>query len=291
MSKYAVFVSLIIVAMSFLFSCATIHETAKLENEPVRVGVTPNYPPIIFKTDGRLSGAEVDLAQLLGEALRRPVRFIELEWDEQIPALLAGKIDIIMSGMSITEARKVRINFAEPYMKAGLATAMRAEDASYYDSKRKIQEAVVTIGAMANTTGDVFVQKNFPDAIRISVRTMKDAVYSLKTRRIDFFIHDAPAIAWLVSENEADLKGFWQLWNVEYLGWGIRREDQDFLASVNSILNKWKNDGTLDKVLNQWVPYMKKMVQLFGFLDSKKFFEADKSAAFVRGKSEGEVKK
>ncbi len=259
MSKYVVFASLIIVATSFLFSCAAIHETAKPEIAPIRVGVTPNYPPIIFKTDGKLSGAEVDMAQLLGEALRRPVKFIELEWDEQIPALLAGKIDIIMSGMSITEARKVRINFAEAYMKAGLATAMRAEDASYYDSKRKIQEAVVTIGAMVNTTGDVFVQRNFPDAIRISLRRMNEAVYSLKTRRIDLFIHDAPAIAWLVSENEADLKGFWQLWNVEYLGWGIRREDQDFLTSVNSTLSKWKNDGTLDRVLNQWVPYMKRV--------------------------------
>jgi ABC-type amino acid transport substrate-binding protein len=62
-----------------------------------------------------------------------------------------------------------------------------------------------------------------------------------------------------VSENEAELKEFGQLWNVEYLGWGIRREDQDFLDSVNNILTKWKNDGILDKVLNQWVPYLKQV--------------------------------
>jgi len=290
MSKYVVFGLLIVVGTSFLFSCATTHETAKPENDPIRVGVTPNYPPMIFKSDGKLSGAEVDLAQLLGEALRRPVQFIELEWGDQIPALLAGKTDIIMSGMSITDARQVRINFAEPYMRAGLATAMRAEDASYYDSKKKIQEAVVTIGAMVNTTGDAFVQRNFPDAIRISFRTMNEAVYALKNHRIDLFIHDAPAIAWLVSENEAELKAFWQLWNVENLGWGIRREDQGFLASVNSILSRWKNDGTLDKVLNQWVPYMKKMIQLFGFHDSKKFFEAGRTT-LIREKLEHEGKK
>jgi len=258
MLKYIAIASVIVLATFFLFSCAATHETMMREIDPVRVGVTPNYPPMIFKIDGDLSGAEVDLAKLLGEALRRPVRFIELEWDEEIPALLAGKIDIIMSGMSITEARKVRIDFAEPYMKAGLATAMRAEDASLYDSPEKIREAIVTVGAMANTTGDVFVQRNFPNSMRIGFRTMRDAVYALKNRRIDLFIHDAPAIAWLVSQNEADLKGFWQLWNVEYLGWGLRRGDQDFLSSVNSILTRWKNDGTLDKVLNHWVPYSKK---------------------------------
>ena len=241
---------------------STTQETLPLagtENGSLRVGMTTNFPPIIFTIDGKPSGVEVDLALRLGDSLRRPVRFIELGWNEQIPALLAGKIDIIMSGMSITEARRVRINFTEPYLKAGLATAMRAEDASRFDSPRNIQEADVTVGAMVNTTGDAFVQRNFPNAIRIAFRTMRDVVYALKNRRIDLFIHDAPAIAWLVSENEAELKGFWQLWNIEYLGWGLRREDRDFLASLNSILTQWKNDGTLDKVLNQWVPYLKRI--------------------------------
>jgi len=259
MFKYFAIASVIILATSSLFSCATIHETTTPKKEPLHVGVTPNYPPIIFIIDERLSGVEADLAERLGDELGRPVRFIELGWDELIPALLAGQIDIIMSGMSITEARKVRIDFAEPYMKAGLATAMRAEDASLYDSREKIRGAIVTVGAMVNTTGDVFVQRNFPNAIRIGFRTMRDAVYALKNRRIDLFIHDAPAIAWLVSQNEADLKGFWQLWNVEDLGWGLRRGDEDLLFSVNSILTRWKNDGTLDKVLNQWVPYLKKV--------------------------------
>ncbi len=112
---------------------------------------------------------------------------------------------------------------------------------------------------MINTTGDTFVQKNFPSANRIAFRAMKDAAYSLKNRTVDLFIHDAPAIAWLISENEAELKGFWQLWNVEYLAWGIRRGDQDLLASVNRVLLQWKNDGTLDKVLSHWVPYLKRV--------------------------------
>jgi len=259
--------SLIIWTASFLLGCAvTIQQTtqeappvAAVDDQSLRVGVTPNYPPIIFVLDGRFAGVEADLAQRLGDELRRPVRFVELEWDQQIPALLAGKIDIIMSGMSITEARKVRINFTEPYLKAGLATAMRAEDAARYNSLKKIQEAPDRVGAMANTTGDAFVQRNFPSATRIPFRTIKDAVFALKNRRIDLFVHDAPAIAWLVSENEADLKGFWQLWNVEYLGWGIGRENQGLLTSVNAILGKWKKDGTLDSVLNQWVPYMKRL--------------------------------
>ncbi len=254
-------VAFILLAVPFLFSCATTQEqphVSQTGNNSLLVGVTPNYPPIIFKVDGKLSGVEVDLARRLGDALRRPVSFVELEWNEQIPALLAGKIDVIMSGMSITEPRKVRINFSEPYMKIGLATAMRSEDASRFNSAAEIQKSNATIGAMVNTTGSAFVQSNFPHAVTRVFRTLDEAGIALKRRRIDLFIHDAPAIAWLVSENEAELKGLWQLWNVEHLGWGMARENRDLLVSINAILARWKNDGTLETVLNRWVPYAKR---------------------------------
>ncbi len=252
---------LILLAISFLFGCATSRNPAQVAetgNESLLVGVTPNYPPMIFKIDGKLSGMEVDLARRLGDALRRPVTFVELEWDEEIPALLAGKIDIIMSGMSITEPRRVRINFSEPYMKIGLATAVRSEDASRFNSAADIQKSTATIGAIVNTTGSAFVQSNFPHAVTRAFRTLDEAGIALKRRRIDLFIHDAPAIAWLVSENEAELKGLWKLWNVEHLGWGMARENRDLLVSINAILARWKNDGTLETVLNRWVPYAKR---------------------------------
>ena len=67
---------------------------------PLRVGVTPNFPPMIFKLRKSLVGVEVDLAHALGRELGRPVEFVELPWDAQIPALLQGKTDIIMSAMT-----------------------------------------------------------------------------------------------------------------------------------------------------------------------------------------------
>ncbi len=73
---------------------------------------------------------------------------------------------------------------------------------------------------------------------------------------IDIFVHDAPSIIWLVSENEAEITGVWEPLNEEYLAWGVRRDDQEFLTQVNGILKKWKKDGTLNKVLKRWLPYL-----------------------------------
>jgi ABC-type amino acid transport substrate-binding protein len=57
----------------------------------------------------------------------RRIKFVELSWDQQISALLSGKTDIIMPGMSITQARKVRIDFTDSYLKSGLVAAFCPE--------------------------------------------------------------------------------------------------------------------------------------------------------------------
>jgi polar amino acid transport system substrate-binding protein len=213
---------------------------------------------MIFKLNDRITGAEADLALRLGNALGSPVEFVELGWDQLIPSLMEGKIDIIMSGMTITETRKVRINFTDPYLKSGLATLMRAEDAVEYDSLQKIRDTISRVGVVRGTTGEAYVRANFLKAANvIPLAKANDAALALEKRRIDLFINDAPSIAWLVSENEA-LKGFWKPLNEEYLGWGVNRNNSNLLTQVNFILRNWKKDGTLKEVLSKWLPYWKK---------------------------------
>ena len=225
----------------------------------LRIGVTANYPPLVFKTYGKLLGAEVDLARLLGQALGTEIEFIEERWEDLVPALYAGKVDLIMSGMSTTEARRIRINFTEPYLKMGLLAAMRSEDAPKYTSRERILNASSWVGVMENTTGDVFVQRNLLRANRIAFQKIGDAAFALKQRKIELFIHDAPAVAWMISENEASFQAHWELLNEEHLAWGIRYDDEELLEMINAIIKSWKADGTLDRVLNRWLPYVKRL--------------------------------
>jgi polar amino acid transport system substrate-binding protein len=228
----------------------------------LRVGVTPDHPPIIFRQNEAITGIEADLARKLAAELKRPVRFVILPWEDQIPVLLEGRIDVIMSGMSVTRAREIRITFTEPYLKSGLIAAMRAEDAKKYDSKDSILNGYVTVGTVKDTTGDAFVKRNFPNAVRKTfLSNAKDAINELKRRTIDIFVYDAPTVVWLVSENEADIAGFWEPLTEEYLAWGVRKDDEKFILDVNTVLQQWKQNGTLNGVLQKWLPaeYLKRI--------------------------------
>ena len=70
-----------------------------------------------------------------------------------------------------------------------------------------------------------------------------DAVAELKRRSIDIFIHDAPYILWMVSENEADLAALWEPFNQEALAWGIRKDDVALLNQVNAALKSGGGTG------------------------------------------------
>lgn len=227
------------------------------EPPAIRIGVTPNYPPVIFKLGDKVSGVEADLASLLGDALGRKVQFVELPWDQQIPALLEGRTDIIMSGMTVTEARKIRVDFTEPYLKSGLYAAMRTENVRKYDSLERILATTAAVGVMENTSGDAFVQKNFRNARIVAFSNRGSAVFALTRGSIDLFVDDGPAVAWLVSENEASVKGFWTPLNEEYLAWAVSRENRDLLLTLNDTIRKWQAEGTLNRVIEKWLPYLK----------------------------------
>ena len=263
-SRTAVIV--LLVSCFFFAACSqsqapatTAEDFQKIESDALRVGMSPQWPPMIFMMDGKYAGVEADFARLLVRKFGRPLLFLPMGWEQLIPALMEGKIDLIMSGMTVTRARQMRIRFTEPYFTAKLVVAMRSEDAKKYGSREKILKTLGNVGVVPGTTGDAFVQRNLPNARRVAIAEVGYAALELKAKKIDLFMADGPAIVWLVSENEADLAGFWEPFSEEPLAWGVRRDDEALLNSVNRILETWKSDGTVDKVLARWLPYLERI--------------------------------
>jgi ABC-type amino acid transport substrate-binding protein len=226
--------------------------------QPLRVGITPDYPPLVFRQPDGTNGMEIDLAKELGAELKRPVQLVVLRWDELIPSLVEGQIDIIMSGMSITKARQLRIAFSEPYLHNELRAIFRLKDAAKFKTKDEVLSTSAKIAVIAGTTADVFVGKNCPTAQRVTIATRKDvAPLLIQGSRMDVYIDDTFALAQMISENEAVLAYLQEPLSEDDLAWGIRQNDRELLGAVNRALAKWKSDGTMEKVLDRWIPYLK----------------------------------
>lgn len=220
----------------------------------LRVGVAPSLPPMIFKEAGKLAGVEVDLAQAVGRELGRPVSFVEMAWEDLIDSLEAGKIDIIMSSMSITRARESRVAFSAPYLRVGQMALVRADN-KFRFAPFGTSLANQTVGLKKATTGDLLVQQEFPKAKRRYYQSGDEAAKALSRNKIDVYISDSTLILYLAGKYEAQsLVAAPMVFTEESLAWGMRRSDPEFVASVNKALRTMADSGELKRVLTRWIP-------------------------------------
>jgi polar amino acid transport system substrate-binding protein len=226
----------------------------------LRVGVSTNAPPLIYKQGFEVVGLEAELAKKFGDYLGKSIAFVELDWEEQIPALLANKTDIIMSGMTITKMRLIRIEFSEPYFRTGQMALARNKyrkmiPQNYYGIRG--MSIMTRFGVVKGTVGETFVQKNFGQAKKIvPYKTSRQAVDDLLKGRIDVLIHDGPIILMLAAENEnKGLAEIPSLLSEDYLAWGIRKNDPELLAAANNFVDMMIKENKLDPIINRWIPF------------------------------------
>jgi polar amino acid transport system substrate-binding protein len=233
------------------------------DSSPVlRVGMTPNSPPLVFRRNGELAGLETDFARALGEALRRPVRVASLKWEELIPSLERGDVDVIMAGMTITSERAVRVRFTEPYMEVGQLALFRAKDARKFPNRVVVQTTAERVGVEQGTTSDIYAQRMMMNATRVAFASSKVAVDALVAGEVGVVLCDAPMALWLASENESrGVVAMTQLMTREQLAWAVRRDDAALAESVNAALRGWKQEGKLRAMIHRWVPYYENLQQ------------------------------
>lgn len=220
----------------------------------LKVGVAPQSPPMIFKEGKNLAGVEVDCAQALGKALGRQIQFVELPWEELINSLVEGKIDIIMSSMSITRARESRVAFCDPYLRIGQMALVRAEE-QYRFALLEGALAKRTIGIKKGTTADLLVQQEFPRAKRKYYKSGDEGARALIKKQIDLFITDSTVVSYLAGMYETkSLVKAPMVFSDEVLAWAVRRSDEPLRDSVNAYLKKARENGEVSKILQRWIP-------------------------------------
>ena len=122
MKKLAPIILILISAVLIVSGCG------KKDTNELIVGMELAYPPFETKDEyGNPTGVSVDLARAFGEFANRTVKIENVSWDGLIPALQAGKVDVVISSMTISEERKGKIDFSKPYAKALLALLANSE--------------------------------------------------------------------------------------------------------------------------------------------------------------------
>lgn len=220
-----------------------------------RIGISPNYMPLAYKdpTVG-LVGVEVDFANQLSKSLGKTIVFVETPFPELIQSLLEERIDIIMSGMSITREREKLVSFTDSYATIGQMVLVRAKDRSAFPNVQSFSQLTSKIGFVQATTGEIAAKTFFPRATLAPQSTIDDGITALRKGEIEVFIHDAPTV-WRIAgnPNEKELEGLYWPLTKEPLAWAVRKDDESLRFALNRELQQWKVSGSLKHTLSRWV--------------------------------------
>ena len=227
----------------------------QIKKDGLRVCAEPAYMPFEM-TDkrGQIIGFDPDLAALMAKELgAAKLDLISTAWDGIIPALITNKCDIIMSGMTITDERKEKISFADPYMLIGQTVLVRKDLAEKVKSYRDLNKPDYKIASKLGTTGEIAAKKYIPKAKYFSYETEAEAVMETVNGKVDAFIYDAPYnLVANAQRGEGKLVFLDKPFTDEPIGWAIAKGDPEFLEAINGFLAKIKKEGAHEKLHQKW---------------------------------------
>jgi polar amino acid transport system substrate-binding protein len=223
--------------------------------EPLRVALSPDYPPLVFKEEGKLVGIEVANAHEVARILGRDLQFVEMPMQGFIPALEAGRVDVVMSGFSITPERRSQVAFTQAFMEIGQMAIIRVDDAARYAQPRALYREGIRIGVEPGTTGEAYVREHFDQATIQHYANAAQAFTALRAGATDVYVHDAPT-SWglAISKDDQDLLSLYRPLTSESMAWAVRRDNVVLLGQLNAALDELQANGRMRVIQNYWIP-------------------------------------
>ncbi len=227
-----------------------------LKRGTLRVGLEAGYLPFeMANKAGDTVGFDVDVAKEMAKAMGVKLEIVNTAWDGIIPALITKKFDIIMSGMTLTQERNMKINFADPYIIVGQTILLNKKHAGVVKSYKDLNDPKYTVASKLGTTGEQAVKRLIPKANYKSFEVESEAALEVLTGKADATIYDLPFCAVFMAQRgeEAGIIFLDEPFTFEPLAWAIRKGDPDFTNWLNNFLAQLKNDGRYERIYNKWI--------------------------------------
>lgn len=237
---------------------ANVEESASIEEMPTYiVGTEAQFPPFeIVDSQGNVIGFDVDLLNAIAEDQGFKVEYLDQDFAGLIPALQTGNVDIIASGMTITDEREGEVDFSEPYITAGLALAV-ITDNEEIQSVDDLQGK--TVAVQTGSTGFLKAEELKEAGVIAEIKDfphVNEAIEELKIGGADAMINDLPVTEAFIAAQPGVIKIVGEPLNSESYGFAVRTGNTELLEMINAGLENVKASGEYDELLTNLPKYM-----------------------------------
>ncbi len=234
-------------------------------SEPLVVAMELAYPPFEMKDDaGEPDGISVALARAFGEHIGREVVIQNTAWDGLIPSLTTGSADMIISSMTITEARAETVDFSEPYANAMLAALV--SNTSAVETVEELNQSGRTIAVKTGSTGHSYAMEHLTNAEILAFADESACVAEVSQGKADAFLYDQLTIYRNQQQNAETTKAiFIPFQDVDYWGVAVQKGNTELVTELNEFIASYRADGGFDALSETYLAEEKVAFQELGF--------------------------
>ncbi|OIQ48844.1 Cystine-binding periplasmic protein precursor [Pseudodesulfovibrio hydrargyri] len=226
---------------------------AILKRGTIRVGFDTFKPWAMKDKNGEYIGFEIEVARKIAEDMGVKVEFVPTKWSGIIPALLTGKFDIIIGGMSVTPQRNLKVNFSLPYEYSGMSIVASRKIAEGRASIEDFNNPGTTIAVRLGTTAAEAAKNFLPKAKILFFDEESQTIQELLNERVHAVVASNP-LPLNLSKEYAD-----QLYlplkddfTREPIAFAVKKGDPDFLNWLNNWVRVTMSKGWLQNRYEYW---------------------------------------
>ena len=211
----------------------------------IKVATEPTFPPFEFvdtKT-GEISGFEMELVRAIGKEIGAKIEFQVLGFDAIIPAMISGTVDMGAAGFSVTEERKKRVLYSDPFYKSGLSVLTTKKNADKVHSLKDLEGK--KIGVQIGTTSHT-AAKAIKGAQIVTFNTAGEAILDLSIGGSYAVINDRPVTAYILTQQPklaAQLSHQPENYSADDFAFVFRKDLKPLQQEINAALAKVKASG------------------------------------------------
>lgn len=252
------FASLAFAATAAFSTVALAADLPDLGGKEVVVVTENAYPPLQFvdPSSGQSIGWEYDAMVEVAKRLNITVTYENISWDAMIPAVAEAQFDMGMTGITIREDRREKVDFSDAYMRSEMVMLVRGDETRFDDAKGFGADADLLMAAQPGTTPFYVGVYEVLDGNEANPRiklfeTFGATVQALRSNDVDLVLTDGTAGNGYVAASDGALKIVGETLGAEDFGF-IFPKGSDLVAPMNAAIASMKADGTIDALNKKW---------------------------------------
>ena len=217
------------------------------------VGVKADYPPFGFLQGDKNVGLEIDLLHDIAQDMvgnRDAIEFVPVVSANRFQFLNTSKVDFLFSTVTITDQRKLVVDFSAPYMKSGWQVLVKKTSTGIDDAADLKGKTVVVV---PGSTGEAGITKLVPDANLLKLPQTSEALDAVDQGRADAFIQDA-ALLYGLTQSKPQYKVVGETHDDQPIGAACRKGDSGPCDFITKEIEKFRASGLLAKEYEKWLP-------------------------------------